>query len=271
MYLGGFMKKAFTLAEVLITLGVIGVVSILTVPNIVSNYQKKVFDAKVKKVENSLANAFGLLLADEEVVSLYDSSLYIDAINEDTVTNSVGSFLKKYLKVSKDCGYAPGISDCHEETFIDVQDNAVVDSFPGMYAYCVKIDMGALICVSSLTSGKIPQVSVDFNGDKAPNVVEKDIVFFSVAKDGSLNRTNYNGGKFYTYFNDIGDNPEGVAQVLSTILGVSYEEALDLVDSSKLGPFGKGDCFAVKTAVEAEGAVVDCGPSKPNIIPPPRK
>ena len=42
------MKKAFTLAEVLITLGIIGVVAVLTVPNIISNYQEKVLDTKIK-------------------------------------------------------------------------------------------------------------------------------------------------------------------------------------------------------------------------------
>lgn len=35
------MKKAFTLAEVLITLGIIGVVAALTIPTLVNNYRKK--------------------------------------------------------------------------------------------------------------------------------------------------------------------------------------------------------------------------------------
>ena len=35
-------KKAFTLAEVLITLGIIGVVAAMTLPGLVQNYQKKV-------------------------------------------------------------------------------------------------------------------------------------------------------------------------------------------------------------------------------------
>lgn len=35
------MKRGFTLAEVLITLGIIGVVSSMTMPVLVQNYQKK--------------------------------------------------------------------------------------------------------------------------------------------------------------------------------------------------------------------------------------
>lgn len=35
------MKHAFTLAEVLVTLGIIGVVSAMTVPTLMQNYQRK--------------------------------------------------------------------------------------------------------------------------------------------------------------------------------------------------------------------------------------
>ena len=37
-------KRAFTLAEVLITLGIIGVVAAMTIPTLISNYQKKQFE-----------------------------------------------------------------------------------------------------------------------------------------------------------------------------------------------------------------------------------
>lgn len=35
------MKKAFTLAEVLITLGIVGVVAAITIPTLIAGYQKK--------------------------------------------------------------------------------------------------------------------------------------------------------------------------------------------------------------------------------------
>lgn len=43
------MKKAFTLAEVLITLAIIGIVAALTIPTIVSKYQKMVIENGLKK------------------------------------------------------------------------------------------------------------------------------------------------------------------------------------------------------------------------------
>ena len=51
------MKKGFTLAEVLITLGIIGVVAAMTLPTLMQNYQKKVAVERAKKAyaEISLA------------------------------------------------------------------------------------------------------------------------------------------------------------------------------------------------------------------------
>ena len=42
-------KKAFTLAEVLITLTILGVVAAIAVPNLIRNYQDKVTVTQVKK------------------------------------------------------------------------------------------------------------------------------------------------------------------------------------------------------------------------------
>ena len=54
----------FTLAEILITLGIIGIVAALTAPQLVSNYQKKVVPIRLKKMYNTLWNA--IYMAEEE-------------------------------------------------------------------------------------------------------------------------------------------------------------------------------------------------------------
>jgi prepilin-type cleavage/methylation N-terminal domain protein len=54
----------FTLAEVLLTLGIIGVIAALTIPQLVSNYQKKVVPTRLKKMYNTLWNA--IYMAEEE-------------------------------------------------------------------------------------------------------------------------------------------------------------------------------------------------------------
>lgn len=50
-------KHAFTLAEVLITLGIIGIVAALTIPNLMTNTKKKQYVARFKKTISTLSNA----------------------------------------------------------------------------------------------------------------------------------------------------------------------------------------------------------------------
>ena len=50
-------KAAFTLAEVLITLGVIGIVAAMTLPMLVAKYQKLVATTQLKRIYSILTNA----------------------------------------------------------------------------------------------------------------------------------------------------------------------------------------------------------------------
>ena len=58
------MKNGFTLAEVLITLGVIGIVAALTMPSLIANYQKQVTISKLKKIYSILGQQ--ILLANSQ-------------------------------------------------------------------------------------------------------------------------------------------------------------------------------------------------------------
>ena len=50
-------KSAFTLAEVLITLGIIGIVAALTMPSLIQKHQKKVFATRVEHIYSIVSNA----------------------------------------------------------------------------------------------------------------------------------------------------------------------------------------------------------------------
>lgn len=50
-------KNAFTLAEVLITLGIIGVIAALTIPNLIANHKKQVVISRLKKAISTIGQA----------------------------------------------------------------------------------------------------------------------------------------------------------------------------------------------------------------------
>lgn len=50
--------KAFTMAEVLITLGIIGIVAAMTLPGVIKNYQRKEAETRLKKAYSTISQAF---------------------------------------------------------------------------------------------------------------------------------------------------------------------------------------------------------------------
>ncbi len=63
-YNNSMQKKGFTLAEILITLAIIGVVAVLTIPTVVRNYQKTQTVTQLKKVYSALSNTTNFAIAD---------------------------------------------------------------------------------------------------------------------------------------------------------------------------------------------------------------
>ena len=59
------MKKGFTLAEVLITLAIIGIVAALTIPSVISNYQQQEFKTGLKKAVSVLNEAIQTNIAQD--------------------------------------------------------------------------------------------------------------------------------------------------------------------------------------------------------------
>lgn len=72
----GDYKTAFTLAEVLITLGIIGIVAAMTMPALINKTQDKVLETQRKKAENSLANGYKRILALNEVFKTDETTMF---------------------------------------------------------------------------------------------------------------------------------------------------------------------------------------------------
>ena len=87
-------KLAFTLAEVLITIGIIGIVAAMTIPNLITNYQKKQTALEVKKAYTELNQILKMAIADYGEPSGWD---YYKA-NE--LPLWVQTYFEPYVKVS---------------------------------------------------------------------------------------------------------------------------------------------------------------------------
>ena len=69
-------KAAFTLAEVLITLGIVGIVAAMTLPTLLSNVQDKILENESKKAANIVANGYKLMMARDEIFNIKDMPMW---------------------------------------------------------------------------------------------------------------------------------------------------------------------------------------------------
>ncbi|MFI3301109.1 MAG: type II secretion system protein [Candidatus Gastranaerophilales bacterium] len=107
-------RSAFTLAEVLITLGIIGVVSAMTIPNLVSNYQYKALDTKKTLFQERLYEAMNQMRFHEKLTGYSDAEDFVEELG-------------KYLKINEvcdltdmtDCFPDVAISSCDEKVYVE--------------------------------------------------------------------------------------------------------------------------------------------------------
>ena len=102
------IRNGFTLAEVLITLGVIGIVAALTIPNVTSQYRKKVVETRLAKFYSSINQAVQLSEKDNGPKEYWESISSEDITDEEgnstgeSKTNSIewfNKYLKPYMKL----------------------------------------------------------------------------------------------------------------------------------------------------------------------------
>ena len=96
--------NAFTLAEVLITLGVIGIVAAMTLPTLIQNYKKHVVETKLSKFYTTINQAVAMSTAQNgepaDWVKDCGSSSAITCTTDETI-EWFKTYIGKYMSVSK--------------------------------------------------------------------------------------------------------------------------------------------------------------------------
>ncbi len=201
-------RSAFTLAEVLITIGIIGVVAAMTMPTLMAKYQEKVTVTKLKKVYSILSQAY--LRAQEDYGTIdnwgfpEDSGSTTDPDTGETVskdenaknTQILWETLSKYMNVSYKCyqtddtkcinnalpthglgGNTMGSSKGAKQSIIKLSDGT---TFSGGW-----IDFSHSGTCNDKKSGYCGNFIVDLNGlENAPNTIGKDMFAFKLTRVG---------------------------------------------------------------------------------------
>lgn len=182
-------SEGFTLAEVLVTLGIIGVVAATTLPALITRNQNKALEAGLKKNYSVILQAF----------EMYQAQHGERLTSTDTMQRNGDSIKKRimpYFKVLHDCG------EEDSSTCIPYSENAQDGNFTKYKTYTGKpltklklFDDGQIILMdgslimfeNAQNNSQLSFISVDINGYyKNPNKLGHDIFTFQLMEDGRI-------------------------------------------------------------------------------------
>ena len=188
-------RVAFTLAEVLITLGIIGVVAALTIPTLMSNYREKLLVNQLKKINSTLAQS--LTLAEVQNGNIGEIKVTLNVAEK-----LFDAYWVPYFKMAKlcndsysTCGYASNMPFKSPKSY---SDSLLVWNPQSRKAFLGQDGAFYLVCffiVSDDTGLPVLDknyIVVDLNGSKEPNVVGKDVFFFEYKSGKSVFPYGYN-------------------------------------------------------------------------------
>ncbi len=194
---GQAARLGFTLAEVLITLGIIGVVAALTIPTLVANYQKKVWVTQLKKDVSLLQNSYRKVMADEGVDSIFDTSVaYKIQSSDNNASFDFGYYPDKYAAYF---GYTLSPASSLKNSLLNQLQDDILILPNGSCFYLQKAGGGSEEYLHLATI-------IDVNCDKGPNVAGRDT--FAVLLDGDAKLNFYGYGSF--------EDPDGWRQACTS-------------------------------------------------------
>ena len=172
---GQAARLAFTLAEVLITLGIIGVVAALTMPAVVGNYKRQQAIQQLKKTYSVLSQAFNRAVAE------YGDSTEWDTVTTETAYSYFDTYWKPYLQAPERC-YS--YQECgYSKLTPFFKANKISDGYnvnPIYNRVLMHLNDGTFVMIitGSGYGEDDRRILVDLNGAKLPNRFGNDVFFF---------------------------------------------------------------------------------------------
>ena len=195
-------RAAFTLSEVLITLGIIGVVAVITLSSVIQNIQDKQNIAKWKKEYSVINNAFNAVLAKD--VTIYDQGGYTDEFvdafqkelrivdycgitTDDVSSDKICDNFNTYKNVKYKWSGVANIYSRYKALGVRTESNPGSYSPYGINAYnfsrlALLLNDGAVIYLGESHGG--PWIVVDVNNfQKGPNEFGRDVFVIHVTSN----------------------------------------------------------------------------------------
>ena len=190
-------KNAFTLAEVLITLVIIGVVAALTIPTLIKKTEEREFKAALKKNYSVLKQVF------DKYYIEHGERLSYDVITKSAGTRTFHQKIEKYFSsIKSDTSISPLSNFDEIYTTYNGKRHLIYGNFnDGMMI----LNDGTALFFNNDAGGVF--ILVDVNGyEKKPNRLGRDTFMFEIISDGTLLPTGAEGTQYADMNNYCSDN-----------------------------------------------------------------
>jgi len=198
------MKKGFTISEMLIIIGIIGVILALTLPDLLAYIQKYTLVNQLKVTYASLNNGFKRLIASYATADYTDTGLdFVSTITLDAQKKWDSEFHEAFrikqvcMMGDNSCDYdISSLSKTNPMTYrgLPMSPSAVSNN-----RYTFILNNGSLVSFYAWGKCDAPSpdraddkyktcgyISVDVNGYNHPNVIGRDIFNFELFGDGTI-------------------------------------------------------------------------------------
>ena len=206
-------KVAFTLAEVLITLGIIGVVAAMTLPMLIAKHQKITTVAQLQKAYSTLSQAFTMAQKDYGDISQWEFKPENPEDSTQSLQDDLDVFASRYLipylkivtlckggsAAKKDCSYPIYSTDGRESGLHYKEGNLYKFILNNQNTVWLAYDNNS----GDFTMGTM-LIFVDINGSQKPNTYGKDIFLMVLNSNSSKLKMFGEGLKRETLLNSSG-------------------------------------------------------------------
>lgn len=178
-------RFGFSLAEVLITLGILGIVAAMTIPMMRESYEKKSIIPSLKKAYSNLKQAF---IASQDMNAEFDTWNF--SLNAE-------DFYEKYMKGYHNAESVVKVSDLasHGVAYYNMDGTAITEpAIANDDSVVLILPDGVMLFVSEEANNNFKTLAIDVNGLKRPNIVGKDIFMVAVQKQFGLMPYGYADG-----------------------------------------------------------------------------
>ena len=171
---------AFTLAEVLITIGVIGIVAAIAIPSLINHYNDKVLETRYKKTKSILINGYKLMMAKDQLFDISQLEFMSD------FENKAAEAHKEVFKILSDTNSGLDAETLPKDYAIEDNDSPSQFNWEDV-PYIFQTADGTLFGVEQDTeNSNIFYVFADLNANAGPNEVKKDLYKFRLSSNAAI-------------------------------------------------------------------------------------